>query len=134
MAIVFVTHDVDEAVLLSQRIVLLAATGRIDEIISVDLPEPRWQHDPRGNKDFAAIRGHIWDRIRGMQRMARRSRNWPAPSPRSGGKRIGIPIAAIGRGPRDGRACATRVCIGVLRARALRPAGVITWTAKISHP
>lgn len=69
MAIVFVTHDVDEAVLLSQRIVLLKPRpGRIDEIIPVDLPEPRWQHDPRGNKDFAAIRGHIWDRIRGMQK------------------------------------------------------------------
>ncbi|WP_374619217.1 ABC transporter ATP-binding protein [Devosia sp.] len=69
MAIVFVTHDIDEAVLLSQRIVLLRPRpGRIDEIVEVDLPEPRWQTDPRALPAFAALRAHLWERIQAMGR------------------------------------------------------------------
>lgn len=66
-AIVFVTHDLDEAILLSQRIVLLRPRpGRIDEIVEVPLPQPRWQDDPRQLPEFAALRAHLWDRIQGM--------------------------------------------------------------------
>ncbi|MDO8328000.1 MAG: ABC transporter ATP-binding protein [Cypionkella sp.] len=69
MAVVFVTHDIDEAILLSQRIVLLRPRpGRIEEIVTVDLPEPRWQSDPRGLPAFAALRSHLWGRIQGMAR------------------------------------------------------------------
>jgi NitT/TauT family transport system ATP-binding protein len=69
MAVVFVTHDIDEAILLSQRIVLLGPRpGRIDSIVTVDLPEPRWQHDPRGLADFARLRRELWDRIDAMSR------------------------------------------------------------------
>ncbi|MGB3027697.1 ABC transporter ATP-binding protein [Paradevosia shaoguanensis] len=67
MAIVFVTHDIEEAVLLSQRIVLLRPRpGRVDEIVDVDLPEPRWQKDPRPLPAFIEMREHLWNRIRGM--------------------------------------------------------------------
>ncbi|CDP51369.1 Choline ABC transporter ATP-binding protein [Devosia sp. DBB001] len=67
MAIVFVTHDIEEAVLLSQRIVLLRPRpGRVDEIVEVDLPEPRWQKDPRPLPAFIEMREHLWNRIRGM--------------------------------------------------------------------
>lgn len=69
MAVVFVTHDIDEAILLSQRIVLLRPRpGRIEEIVTVDLPEPRWQNDPHGLPVFAALRSHLWDRIQCMAR------------------------------------------------------------------
>ncbi len=69
MAVVFVTHDIDEAILLSQRIILLRPRpGRIDSILSVDLPEPRWQHDPRGQPAFATLRRELWDRINAMAR------------------------------------------------------------------
>ena len=69
MAIVFVTHDIDEAIMLSQRIVLLRPRpGRVDEIVDVDLPEPRWQNDPRTLPAFAAMRGHLWSRIHDMVR------------------------------------------------------------------
>jgi NitT/TauT family transport system ATP-binding protein len=67
MAIVFVTHDIDEAILLSQRIVLLRPRpGRVDEIVDVSLPEPRWQLDPRTLPAFAAMRQHLWERIHAM--------------------------------------------------------------------
>lgn len=44
--VMFVTHDVTEAVQLSDRIVVLAPGGRIHEIIDVDLPRPRRASDP----------------------------------------------------------------------------------------
>lgn len=69
MAIVFVTHDIDEAVLLSQRVVLLRPRpGRIDEIVDVAFPEPRWQNDPRTLPAFTAMREHLWNRIHDMVR------------------------------------------------------------------
>ena len=69
MAIVFVTHDIDEAILLSQRIVLLRPRpGRIDQIMDVDLPEPRWQNDPRTLPAFARMREHLWERVHAMGR------------------------------------------------------------------
>jgi NitT/TauT family transport system ATP-binding protein len=69
IAIVFVTHDIDEAVLLSQRIVLLRPRpGRIDSIVDVTLPEPRWQNDPRTLPAFRDLREHLWGRIHDMVR------------------------------------------------------------------
>jgi len=69
MAVVFVTHDIDEAVLLSQRVILLRPRpGRLDQIVTVDLPEPRWQHDPRATPAFAGLRRHLWDSIHAMAR------------------------------------------------------------------
>jgi NitT/TauT family transport system ATP-binding protein len=69
MAVVFVTHDIDEAILLSQRIILLRPRpGRIDEIVAVDLPEPRWQTDPRVLPAYVELRSHLWGRIQQMAR------------------------------------------------------------------
>jgi len=69
MAIVFVTHDIDEAILLSQRVVLLRPRpGRVDEIMDVNLPEPRWQNDPRTVPAFARMRDHLWERVHAMAR------------------------------------------------------------------
>lgn len=65
--VVFVTHSVDEALLLADRIVLLSPRpGRIAEIINVDFPRPRWRHDARKSTEFAGLRQKLWDRIREM--------------------------------------------------------------------
>lgn len=67
MAIVFVTHDIDEAIFMSQRIVLLKPRpGRIDTIIDVALPQPRWEEDPRALPAFAELRRQLWSRIHAM--------------------------------------------------------------------
>jgi len=62
--IVFVTHDVEEAVYLGQRVVLLAPRpGRIDTIYEVPLPAERTQalkHAP----EFVALKREIVERIR----------------------------------------------------------------------
>ena len=42
--VIFVTHSIDEAVYLSDRIILLKPRpGRLEEILDVDLPRPRWE-------------------------------------------------------------------------------------------
>ncbi|HEX4976971.1 MAG TPA: ABC transporter ATP-binding protein [Nocardioides sp.] len=60
-AIIFITHGVDEAITLGDRIAVVTnRPGRIKEIIEVGLPRPRGRetrHDP----EFQRIRDHIWD-------------------------------------------------------------------------
>ncbi|MCC6984629.1 MAG: ABC transporter ATP-binding protein [Bauldia sp.] len=68
-AVVFVTHDIEEAIFLSQRVILLRPRpGRIDEIVEVRLPERRWELDARALPEFVRLREHLWDRIRNMVR------------------------------------------------------------------
>jgi len=54
--VIFVTHDIDEAICLADRIVLMAAgPGRIKNIFHVKLNRPRYRSSP----DFAAMRQRI---------------------------------------------------------------------------
>jgi NitT/TauT family transport system ATP-binding protein len=58
--ILFVTHDLDEAVLIADRIVIMR-DGRIEEILEVPLPRPRGDLGlVRGTKEFAETRYHVW--------------------------------------------------------------------------
>jgi len=44
--VLFVTHSVDEAVFLSDRVVMMTQTpGRIRQVIDIDLPRPRVRTD-----------------------------------------------------------------------------------------
>ena len=57
---ILVTHDVDEAVYLSDRIVIMTPRpGKISEIIEVSLPHPR----DRGSDAFVEIRKHIMEQF-----------------------------------------------------------------------
>src|SRR6056297_221783 len=63
--VVFITHDLDEAVLLADRVMLMSrGPGRIRELIDVDLPRPRFDYDVRGHANFAKVRGHLWHELR----------------------------------------------------------------------
>jgi NitT/TauT family transport system ATP-binding protein len=65
--VVFVTHSVDEAVLLADQIVLMGPRpGRIVEVIPVNLPRPRWSYDVRADPEFIRLRSHLWSAIRDM--------------------------------------------------------------------
>src|SRR5581483_1286538 len=58
--ILFVTHDLDEAVLLADRVVVMQQ-GRLHEIIDVPLPRPRGDLAVvRGSPEFADTRYRIW--------------------------------------------------------------------------
>src|SRR5215831_7014734 len=58
--ILFVTHDLDEAVLIADRVVIMR-DGRIQEMLQVPLPRPRGDLGvTRGTKEFADTRYHVW--------------------------------------------------------------------------
>ncbi|MFV0493356.1 MAG: ABC transporter ATP-binding protein [Pseudorhodobacter sp.] len=58
--IMFITHDVDEAVYLANRVIVMAARpGRLQEIINVDLPYPR-SEEIRLSPEFQRIRNEVW--------------------------------------------------------------------------
>ena len=62
--VVLVTHDIDEAIYLADRtIVMTAHPGRIREIIDVDLPRPR-RYDMRSDPRFISLRDHVTGMVR----------------------------------------------------------------------
>jgi NitT/TauT family transport system ATP-binding protein len=69
--IVFVTHDIEEAVFLGDRVVVLSARpGRIREEVKIDLPRPR-SLEIKKSIQCHEYRNHIWDLIRSESRQAR---------------------------------------------------------------
>jgi NitT/TauT family transport system ATP-binding protein len=61
--VMFITHDVDEAVYLANRVIVMAARpGRLKEIITVDLPYPRTE-EIRLSAEFTAIRNRVWHAV-----------------------------------------------------------------------
>jgi NitT/TauT family transport system ATP-binding protein len=64
--VVFVTHSIDEAIYLSDRVVVMQARpGRIKEEMTVDLPRPRWEGDVKADPRFAQLRARLRDSLRG---------------------------------------------------------------------
>ena len=61
LTVLFVTHSIDEAIYLSDRIVVMGVKpGRIIEEFKIDLPRPRTSYDFRARPEYAAIRSRIW--------------------------------------------------------------------------
>ncbi|MHC9293661.1 ABC transporter ATP-binding protein [Mycobacterium sp. LTG2003] len=57
--ILFVTHSIDEAIFLSDRIaVMTQAPGKVKTSVDIDLPRPR-DSDVRNSEDFAHIRARV---------------------------------------------------------------------------
>lgn len=64
--VIFVTHDLDEAVLLSDEVLLLSpGPGRVRGRFEVNLSRPRWEYDVRAEPRFAEIRSQLWQALRG---------------------------------------------------------------------
>jgi NitT/TauT family transport system ATP-binding protein len=62
--VLFVTHSIEEALLLADRIVVLSARpGRVREIVQTDLPRPR-SDDVLASRRFADLRASLWGMIR----------------------------------------------------------------------
>jgi len=63
--VVFVTHSVDEALVLGDRIIVLSPRpGRIVARIEVPFPGPRWQTDPHDHPAYADLRRKLWQLMR----------------------------------------------------------------------
>ncbi len=58
--VVFVTHDVEEALFLANRIAVLSSNpGRIREVLTVGLPRPRVRKKLYADKEFQTLREHL---------------------------------------------------------------------------
>ena len=61
---VFITHSIDEAILLGDRIaVMTARPGRIKEVLDMPFGRPRDVETMRADPRFAELRAHIWHQL-----------------------------------------------------------------------
>src|SRR5215207_5691750 len=64
VTIVFVTHDIDEAVYLGQRVLVLSSSPTVvREDLGVDLPDQRDQLNTRSSPRFAELRARVYSQI-----------------------------------------------------------------------
>jgi NitT/TauT family transport system ATP-binding protein len=62
--VVLVTHDIDEAIYLADKTVVMTAhPGRIREVIDVNLPRPR-RYEMRSGSAFIKLRDHVTEIVR----------------------------------------------------------------------
>ncbi len=62
---IFVTHSIDESILLGDRIVVMSCRpGRIREIFPVEIPRPRKISTVRAHPRYLELRNAIWEMLR----------------------------------------------------------------------
>lgn len=65
---VMVTHDIDEAVYLSDEIVVLhGRPAKVRDVVKVDIPFPRSQMATRNDPRFSDLRTHVYGMVRGLE-------------------------------------------------------------------
>lgn len=71
--IIFVTHSIDEAVALADRVAVMSTNpGRIKEIVKVKLPRPRRVGDVISTTDFSWIRHKVWELLQNGEKTDRK--------------------------------------------------------------
>ncbi|HJA82296.1 MAG TPA: ABC transporter ATP-binding protein [Candidatus Mediterraneibacter intestinipullorum] len=59
----FITHDVEEAIILATRVVIMSARpGRIRDIVDIDIPYPRDQ-ETKMSPRFMELKNYIWKQV-----------------------------------------------------------------------
>ena len=59
----FITHDVDEAIILAQKVIIMSARpGRIKEVVDVNIPYPRTQ-ETKMAPELQELKNHIWGQV-----------------------------------------------------------------------
>jgi len=63
--VVFITHSIDEAVILGDRIALMTASpGRVKAIVEVPFPRPREAYEIRVDQAYGQLTRHLWELLR----------------------------------------------------------------------
>jgi len=63
-SMIFVTHSIDEAILLGDRIAMMSRRpGRIREIVQVDIPRPRKIISVRAHPRYIELRNSLWEML-----------------------------------------------------------------------
>ncbi|GGX45043.1 ABC transporter ATP-binding protein [Streptomyces fructofermentans] len=71
ITILFVTHDIDEAVYLGERVLVLSSSPTVvQEELRVDLPSGRDQLHTRVSPRFAELRTHVYEQVQAAKRGA----------------------------------------------------------------
>lgn len=59
----FITHDVDEAIILGQKVIIMSARpGRIKDIVEVNIPHPRTQ-ETKMSPEFLELKNRVWSQV-----------------------------------------------------------------------
>ncbi len=65
--VVFITHSMDEAVMLGDRVMLMTPRpGRVKEMIDIPLPRPR-SREVEKSSTFLEVKEYLWENLRAMQ-------------------------------------------------------------------
>jgi len=64
LTVLFVTHSIDEAIFLSDRVVVMGVPGRVIGEFSVELPKPRAEYDWRNTPEYVQLRGDVWSLLK----------------------------------------------------------------------
>jgi NitT/TauT family transport system ATP-binding protein len=63
--VIFITHSMDEAVYLSDRVVVMTPRpGKVAEILDVPLPRPRVSEEVRRDAKFVDLTNYIWESLK----------------------------------------------------------------------
>jgi len=63
--LVFVTHSIDEAIILGDRVVLMTSRpGKITDVLDVNIPRPRDPDAVRSSPRYLSLRHHIWQELK----------------------------------------------------------------------
>jgi NitT/TauT family transport system ATP-binding protein len=63
--VIFITHSMDEAVYLSDRVVVMTPRpGKVAEILDVPLPRPRISEEVRRDAKFVDLTNYIWESLK----------------------------------------------------------------------
>lgn len=66
--VIFITHSIDEAISLGDRIVVMTAgPGRIKKVITNEIPRPRHKVDVRNHPGYLEMREEIWRLLKSEQ-------------------------------------------------------------------